>query len=246
MQLRSDAKTAPDFWIQHGKSAAGVTAVEPYIRWQSYHARSRRALQRWTIDRLRADRRRYRIGVDLGCGNGEWTELFAPLCDELHACDVSPDFVAQTRARTSWHRDTSVEVSDIRSFPIPSGADFIYVGAAFMYLQDRDVSDVLHRIAAHAAPNAHVVIRDYCTYNLGLRTEYPSHGHSIHRPASHLLELATNAGLRCDELRSSFSIDGELAANGIPGLQWPLRALLRFATIPWTRSSHTLRFHARG
>ncbi|MGE3765797.1 MAG: hypothetical protein AB7L94_26285, partial [Kofleriaceae bacterium] len=95
MDPRATTKTASDFWIQHGRSAAGVTAVEPYIRWHGYHARSRRALQRWTIDRLRADRPRYRIGVDLGCGNGEWTELFAPLCNELHACDVSPDFVAQ-------------------------------------------------------------------------------------------------------------------------------------------------------
>jgi SAM-dependent methyltransferase len=244
MHPRGPSKTAPDFWIQYGKSAAGVTAVEPYIRWRGYHARSRRALQRWTLDRLRADRPRYRIGVDLGCGNGEWTEQFAPLCDELHACDVSPDFVAQTRARTSWHRATTVEVSDLRSFPIPDGADFIYIGAAFMYLQDRDVLDVLRHVAARAAPNAHVVVRDYCTFNLGLRTEYPTQGHSIHRPAVDLVRIASEAGLRCDEMRSSFSIFGELAASGLPGLQWPLRALLRFATIPWTRASHTLRFHA--
>jgi SAM-dependent methyltransferase len=243
MELPSTSSTAREFWIRHGKSATGVTAVEPYIRWHGYHARSRRALQRWTLDRLRADRPRYRIGVDLGCGNGEWTELIAPLCDELHACDVSPDFVARTRSRTAWHRACSAEVSDIREFPIPNGADLVYVGAAFMYLQDRDVADVLRRIVAHAAPNAHVVIRDYCTYNLGLRTEYPSRGHSIHRPATHLLELAAEAGLRCDELRSSFSIYGELAAGLVPGLQWPLRALFRFVTVPWTRASHTLRFH---
>lgn len=235
--------TAADFWIRHGRTAAGVTAVEPYIRWHGYHARSRRALQRWTIDRLRADRPRYRVGVDLGCGNGEWTELFAPLCDELHACDVSPDFVAQTRARTAWHRAMSVEVSDLRRFPIPEGADFIYVGAALMYLPDREVAEVLARIAANAAPGAHVMIRDYCTFNLGLRTEYAGR-HSIHRPASHLAELAASVGLRCVELRSSFSIYGELAAGGIPGLQWPLRALVRFATLPWTRASHSLRFHA--
>jgi SAM-dependent methyltransferase len=244
MRSRVESANASEFWVQQGRSAVGVTAVEPYIRWHGYHARSRRALQRWTLDRLRADRPRYRIGVDLGCGNGEWTELFAPLCDELHACDVSPDFVAQARARTSWHRNLSAEVSDLRSFPIPRGADFIYVGAAFMYLSDRDVAGVLENVAAHAAPGAHVVIRDYCTYNLGLRTEYPTQGHSIHRPAKHLLAIASDAGLQCVEVRSSFSIYGELAAGFVPGLQWPLRALLRLATIPWTRASHTLRFHA--
>jgi SAM-dependent methyltransferase len=243
MHPREPSKTANDFWVQYGKRAAGVTAVEPYIRWHGYHARSRRALQRWTVDRLRADRPRYRLGVDLGCGNGEWTELFAPLCDEVHACDVSPDFVAQARARMAWHRAASVEVSDLRSFPIPKGADFIYVGAAFMYLQDRAVSEVFRNIVANAADNAHVVVRDYCTFNLGLRTEYPLQGHSIHRPASHLIDLATEAGLRCDEARSSFSIYGELGGSGVPGLQWPLRALFRFITIPWTRASHTLRFH---
>ncbi|MFN0248191.1 MAG: class I SAM-dependent methyltransferase [Kofleriaceae bacterium] len=229
--------------MKQGKTVAGVTAVEPYIRWHGYHARSRRALQRWTIDRMRADRPRYRLGADLGCGNGEWTELFAPWCDELHACDVSPDFVAQVRARTSWHRNVVVEASDLRSFTIPEGADFVYFGATFMYLQDRDVLEVLKHVVARTAPNAHVIIRDYCTFNLGLRTEYPTQGHSIHRSAGDLLRIASDAGLRCDEVRSSFSIYGELGAWGVPGLQWPFRALLRFATIPWTRASHTLRFH---
>lgn len=243
MYPRGPSRTASDFWIQYGKTAAGVTAAEPYVRWRGYHERSRRALQRWTVGRVRADRPRYRIGVDLGCGNGEWTELFAPLCDELHACDISPDFVAQARKRTAWHRAASVEVCDLRAFPIPDGVDLVYIGAAFMYLQDGDVLDVLRHVAARAAPGAHIVIRDYCTLNLGLRTEYPTQGHSIHRPAHHLVAIAADAGLDCTEARSSFSIYGELAASGIPGLQWPLRALLRFATIPWTRASHTLRFH---
>lgn len=235
-------RDAIDFWVEHARTASGVTAVEPRIRMHGYHAWSRQALRRWTIGRLRRDRAWYRLGVDLGCGNGEWTEHIAPLCQELYASDVSPEFVVQTRTRTAAHPACRVVVSDIRSAEIPEGADLVYVGAVLMYCSDREVRDVLKRVRARAAPRAHVVIRDWCTYNFGRRTEH-AHG-SIHRSAGDLRRFAEDAGLRCVEQRSSFSIYGELAAGAVPGLQWPLRALLRLATLPWTRASHTLRFYA--
>lgn len=231
-----------NFWVQHAANNKGVTAVEPRIKWLGYHALSRRALQRWTIGRLQRDRPRYKLGVDLGCGNGEWTELIAPLCDEIHACDFSPDFVAEVTQRTSWHRACHVEVADLRNYKVPEGADLVYLGAAFMYVEDADVKKVLAHVRERVAPGAHVVIRDYCAFNFGMRTAY-ARG-SIHRPASHLVKFATEAGFKLLELRSSFSIYGELAAGWIPGLQWPLRGLFRVATIPWTRASHTLRFYA--
>lgn len=240
--MAPDQRAATTFWLEHSKTTQGITAVEPKIRWLGYHASSRRALQRWTVGRMRRDRTRYRLGVDLGCGNGDWTELFAPLCDELHASDVSPTFVEATRRRLVNHPASEVSVSDVRAAVIPEGADFVYFGAVLIYLADREVVDVLKRVRSRVAPNAHVIIRDWCTLNAGRRTEYPERG-STHRSARDLRRFAEQVGLRCVEQRSSFSIFGELAAGHIPGLAWPLRGLARAATLPATRASHTLRFH---
>ena len=38
MQLQT-TRNAREFWVQHGKSAAGVTAVEPYIKLLDPHGR---------------------------------------------------------------------------------------------------------------------------------------------------------------------------------------------------------------
>ncbi|MDX2088949.1 MAG: class I SAM-dependent methyltransferase [Kofleriaceae bacterium] len=241
--MEPEKRAATEYWLARSNVTQGIVAVDPGARWGGYHARSRRALQRWTIERMRRHRARYRLGVDLGCGNGDWTELFAQLCDELHASDVSPTFVEQTRQRIAHHPASHITLRDVRDAPVPEGADFVYFGAVLMYLEDREVVDVLKRVRARVASNAHVIIRDWCTYNAGRRTVYPERG-STHRSAHDLRRLGEQVGLRCVEQRSSFSIYGELAAGRISGLAWPLRGILRVVTLPWTRASHTLRFYA--
>ncbi len=235
---------AREFWVAHAAATAGIDAVQPNIRMRGYHAWSRELLKRWTFARARADRPRYRRLVDLGCGPGEWSELLAPLCDELHACDVAPDFVEQARARTQDHPARHIAVGDLRSFPIPRGTDLVYFGAVLLHLPDRDVQDLLRRVRAAVAPGAHVIIRDWCAFNLGRRTVNDGTGFSIHRRPRELRVMAERAGLTCLEVRSSPSIYGEVMARGRSWLAWPLRAAWRLVAFPSTRASHTLRFRA--
>lgn len=245
LDLHDDANgAARAFWLEHARSNTGLPAVQPAIRLHRYHAWTRDLLKAWTRDRVLADRPRYRRCVDLGCGPGEWSALFAPVCDELHACDVSPDFVAQARARLAWHPGADVRVADARGFELPEGVDLVYLGAMLLHLPDRDVRDLLRRVRMATQPGAHVLIRDWCAFNAGRRRVNTGTGFSIHRRPGELLALAEAAGLRCIELRSSPSIYGEHMARGLPGLQWPLRGLWRLVSLPWTRASHTLRFRA--
>lgn len=193
-------------------------------------------LQSWTLARLQSFASRYRCCVDLGCGFGDWAELFATVADEVHGCELAPVFVDQARERVPHG---NFECADLRDYRIPAGADLVYIGAVLMYLPERDVLDVLQRVRAAATPGAIVAWRDWCAFNLGRRTVYRTPERmSIHRTPAELCWLAELAGFEIIELRSAYSIYAEMI--GKRALQWPLRGLARLGTLPFTRSSHTL------
>ena len=230
-----------EFWIDRARSVDGALAVHPKSRSERYDAWSRRMLQQWTLDRVRGLAPRYRRFVDLGCGHGDWTELFATVADEIYACDVAPAFVDQTRARVPR---AAVACTDVRSYELPPRIDLAYLGAVLMYLPDGDALELLGRVHAHARPGAVVVTRDWCTLNLGRRTEQPDARYfSIHRRPADVCDLAVAAGFTCVELRSSPSIYGEVMAGRRRALAWPLRGAWRLATLHWQRASHTFVFH---
>jgi trans-aconitate methyltransferase len=230
-----DDNVARDYWIDRARAFDGPAAVHPDSRWLRYDAWTRRMLQTWTLARVRALAPRYRRAADLGCGYGDWTERFAQLADEIHACDIAPELAAATQRRLVHHRAARVECADIRSFDLPRRLDLVYAGAVFMYLSDRAVGEVLRRIGDAVAPGAVVVIRDFCAFNVARRAERPF---DVSRRADELRALAERAGLRCVESRSSPSIYGEVMGGRL--LAWPMRALWRLATLHWRRASHTL------
>jgi SAM-dependent methyltransferase len=236
--MASDTELANDYWIRRARNFEGPTAVHPDLAWARYHAWTRGLLQRWTFARLAAIAPRFRRAADLGCGFGDWTAQFAEISDEIFACDVAPDFAAATQLRLARHRAARVVCADLRTVELPGEIDLVYVGAALMYLGDDDARAVLARIREAMAPGATVVVRDYCTFNLGRRTvNRNAEAFSIHRTPRDVRRLAERARLRCVEQRSSPSMYGDVM--GGVALRWPARALWRLATLSWLRASHT-------
>ncbi len=236
------ADAACAYWADRAQHTSGAAAVLPSGRWLHYHAFTHRLLQRFTLSRL--DRPRYRRAVDLGCGRGEWTALFAPRVDEMFACDVAAPFVTETRARLDALRHTSwnVEQSDLRGYQIPEGLDLAYLGGILTYLTDDTAQELLYRLRLATVDHAQVIIRDYCTFNLGRPSVEHGSGFSMHRRPAQLIALAESVGLRCVEVRSSPSIYAEVMGNAIT--RWPLRLAWRVATAHWLRAWHTFVFRA--
>jgi SAM-dependent methyltransferase len=228
-----DADEARAFWLQHARETHGVAAMHSTPGWASYHAWTRRMLQDWTVKRLRATGNVFVRFADLGCGIGDWTERLADLAVDTFACDLSPEFVAQTRARVPH---ATVACADLREYRLPVDLDLVYAGAVLMYLPDADVRGVLQRVRAALRPNGVVVLRDYGAINLGRRRHTKI---SVHRRPRELERLAADAYLKSVECRTSPSIYGEVMARGT-ALQWPLRALWRLATAHWRSASYTL------
>lgn len=234
-------QNAVDYWTERARTVPAALAVHPQESWKRYHAWARKMLQEWTLKRVRAVKPRFRRALDLGCGYGDWTALFAPLCDEIHACDVAPEFAAQAFLRLAQHRAAYVSCDDIRTYEVPKQLDLIYVGAVLLYLEDSEALEVLRRLREAAAPGALLMIRDYCTFNFGRPTRLER---STHREPERLRDLAQFAGFQFEEMRSSPSIYGEQMAGNTRWLRWPLRAAWRAATFTWQRASFTLTFSA--
>ena len=216
----------------------------PGGRHRRYHAWTQTLLERWTLSRL--DRPRYRRAVDLGCGIGTWSTLLATRADQLHACDIAPGFVAETRARlaASDHRAWRVDCADIRAYTLPRRFDLAYVGSVLVHLSDRWAYRTLRRLREAADPGALVIVRDDCTFNLGRPSVVHSSGYSIHRRPRDIVDLATAAGLHCLEVRSSPSIYAEVMGNRLT--RGPLWLGWRLATAHWLRASHTFMFRVPG
>ncbi len=181
-------------WLDRARRLSGTAAVHPDTRWLRYDTWTRWLLQRWTLARVRAALAggRARCAVDLGCGFGDWTALFAELAGEIHACDLAPSLAAAERRRVAWHPAARIEVADVRAFALPRALDFAYVGAVLMYLDDADAADVLARVRDGAAPGALVVIRDFCAFNSG---RHADRGSVVYRRPSEVIALAARAGL---------------------------------------------------
>jgi SAM-dependent methyltransferase len=235
------ADRAGQYWIERAETTSGALAVVPNgARHRRYHEWTQRLQKRWVLSRL--DRARYRRIVDLGCGLGDWLELFAPRADEIHGCDVAPGFVATARSRLAAidHRAWRVDCADLRSYTIPRGIELAHLGGVLTYLPDLWALRTLRRVRDAAAPGALVIIRDYCTFNFGIRSVNHETGYSVHRSPREIIELAASVGLRLLEARSSPSIYAEVMGNAVT--RWPLALAWRLSTLYWLRASHSFVF----
>jgi SAM-dependent methyltransferase len=224
------------YWIERASKQPPEKAVHPKSRFIGYEMWTRRMVQAWTMRRVRAFKPRFRRCLDVGCGYGDWSALFAQVADEIHAFDIAPAFVEATRQRVP---KAYVSCNDLQTFAMPRELDFVYIGAVLLYAQQPEVVDVLRRVRDAIVPGGLVIVRDWCTFNLGRRTENVSAEHwSIHRSPHELAWLAEAARFRVVELRSSVSIYGEVMGGRIA--QWPMRALWRLVSLPARRASHTL------
>ncbi len=244
------ALDACDFWIARGDGTT-VSAVCPgsddtwYARWR------RECLQDWTLARMRRHLgARCRRAVDLGCGYGDWTVQLAALAHEVIACDVSPGFVEQTRARlrVAGHTAAQVTVADVRRFDDYRDADLICLGAVLMYLEDEDCRRLLRRVRERIAGDGLFVSRDWCALRLGRAGAKLNPWFSVHRRARNYREMIEQAGFRVIESATSPAVYGELVAARllargrdqlIRWLRWPAALPWYVASLAWTRGSVT-------
>lgn len=108
--------------------------------------------QGWYEQRKRAlvlaalPRRRYEVGIEPGCGNGELTRLLATRCDRLLAWDGAAAAVAATRAALTDQHHVDVWQGRVpEDWPDAESADLVVISELGYYLSHQDLEHLIAR-----------------------------------------------------------------------------------------------------
>jgi SAM-dependent methyltransferase len=96
------------------------------------------------------DGKRYRRALELGCAEGRFTELLAPLVDSLVAADISRVALDRAAERCSRVGDVSFVRLDLVDDDLPGTFDLIVCSELLYYVGDKDVLVAVARKLADA------------------------------------------------------------------------------------------------
>ena len=98
--------------------------------------------------------------LDLGCGAGTWTEIFARRCGTVIGVEQSASMVRSARARLAGRARVEIQQGDVRA-QLPEGPfDLIFLGGLCMYLNDVDVIALLRSLRARLETGGSVILRE--------------------------------------------------------------------------------------
>ncbi|HKX46392.1 MAG TPA: class I SAM-dependent methyltransferase [Planctomycetota bacterium] len=149
-----------EFWRAHGRKA---DALDPQTQVLRTYAKRPIDPERWERTVLFVERE-LRLGpdarlLDLCCGNGLFTERFAPHCAAVTAVDVAPELVA--RVEQAGLPNVEARVADVREVDFEDGSfDRVLVYAAIQYLDPREAVELLVRAARWLAPGGLLYLGD--------------------------------------------------------------------------------------
>ncbi len=98
--------------------------------------------------------------LDLGCGAGTWTKIFADRYHRVVGIEQSPSMVAAARTLLAPFPNATIVEGDVRK-DLPAGPfDLIFLGGLCMYLNDADAVALLRSLKDRLASGASLVLRE--------------------------------------------------------------------------------------
>jgi trans-aconitate methyltransferase len=118
---------------------------------------------------------KYRRAFEPGCSFGVLTEMLAPRCASLVACELVPSVAERARRRLRKRPHVDVQVGAIPE-AWPSGTfDLILLSEVLYYLTEEGASEIHQRLEASTGEGAHVIAVHYRG-----ETDYPMSGDAVH------------------------------------------------------------------
>ena len=151
------------------------------------------ALEQAVIDRWFAALGPTAAVLDIGCGAGAWTALFARQYRRVVGVDASAGMLAAARRRLAGQGNVELVHGDALTVPLEGGFDGVLLGGLLMYL-DRADAEVLLRRLGQLAPNGRIILRESGVRSgVEVRTgEYQV----VYRSVQEYQAIAHDAGLR--------------------------------------------------
>jgi SAM-dependent methyltransferase len=130
--------------------------------------------------------------LDVGCGAGAWTMLFAQRCRHVVGIDLSPNMLAAARVNLGGVKNVELIEGDALEAPIEGPLDGAFVGGVMMYLNRKDAVHLLTRLR-RLVPDGPIVLRE-STVRRGVEVKNLDY-HVVYRSPTEYAEIAAEAGL---------------------------------------------------
>jgi len=130
--------------------------------------------------------------LDIGCGAGTWTMLFAQQHRRVVGIDMSPNMLLAARTQLADMRNVELIEGNALLAPIEGTFDGAFVGGMLMYLNRGDAVRLLKRLRL-LVPTGPIVLRETTVrrYVEVRNADY----HVVYRTPTEYKEMATEAGL---------------------------------------------------
>jgi ubiquinone/menaquinone biosynthesis C-methylase UbiE len=117
------------------------------------------ALEQAVIDRWFAGLGPTASVLDVGCGAGAWTELFARRYGRIVGVDASAHMLAAARRRLAAHEHVELVQGDALTVALEGEFQGVLVGGVLMYLDRADAVALLVRLG-RLAPKGRIILRE--------------------------------------------------------------------------------------
>jgi len=192
-RLDLDYEAVRRYWDR----TAGTAAAASYMAHEQGLPQSclddRFALEREVVDRWFADLGSESAVLDLGCGSGAWTELFAQRYRRVVGIEQSAKMMADARERLRNMRNVDLIEGDCLTAPIEGKFQGAFFGGMLMYLNRDDAVKLLARVARFV-PEGKIILRETGGRSgVEIKTgDYPV----AYRSPDEYAAIAAEAGLR--------------------------------------------------
>ena len=145
-----------------------------------------------------------RVGrvLDLGCGAGTWTKIFADRYESVVGIEKSSSMVSAARTLLAPFPSAEIVEGDVLE-DLPAGPfDLIFLGGLCMYLNDSDAVALLRSLRERLASGASIVLRE-STVPRGRVTPRGDY-QAVYRNVDLYQDLFLEAGFATSEFRRNY------------------------------------------
>jgi SAM-dependent methyltransferase len=192
MDEQLDYEAVRRYW----DSAAGTVSAASYMAHEQGLPQScvdhRFSLEREVVERWFADLGPESAVLDVGCGSGAWTALFAERYRRVVGIEQSVKMVAGARERLRGLTNVELIEGDCLEAPIEGRFQGAFFGGLLMYLNRDDAVRLLARVAG-LVPEGRIILRESGTRRCveGKTGDY----HVAYRSPEEYTAIAADAGL---------------------------------------------------
>ncbi len=141
--------------------------------------------------------------LDVGCGAGAWTKIFADRYESVVGIEQSSSMVVAAQTLLAPYPSAKIVEGDIRE-DLPDGPfDLIFLGGLCMYLNDLDVVALLRSLKDRLTSGASIVLRE-STVPQGIVTARGDY-QAVYRNVSLYQDLFRKAGFPTSEFRRNYA-----------------------------------------